>query len=332
MENKAHAIAAGAFVLLISALLVALAVWLTRDTGTQRLFELSTRDAVNGLQPQAPVRFRGVLVGKVTHIGFDPLTPGNVLVRISVDERAPVSRSTYGSLGFQGVTGLAFVQLDDSGESQEALTAKDDSPPRIPMRAGLLSKLADQGTSILVQLEETSRRVNLLLAPENQKKLMGSIDNLGKAASGIEQFSLNANRVLDAQLGPERLNLPQFVANANDALTTLKDSSERVASSADAAKASANEFKRMNERLNQPGGTLDKLAQAVDALSATSQNVNALTLPRLNRTMDATARAVRQVGRAAIDVAEQPNSLLFGNGPFPPGPGEAGFAAPGAKP
>lgn len=332
MENKAHAIAAGAFVLIVSALLVALAVWLTRDTGTQRLFELSTRDAVNGLQPQAPVRFRGVLVGKVVHIGFDPLTPGNVLVRISVNDSTPVSRSTYGSLGFQGVTGLAFVQLDDTGESQEKLSSPDDNPPRIPMRPGLLSRLTDQGANILVQLEETSRRVNLLLAPENQKKLMGSIDNLGKAASGIEQFSLNANRVLDAQLGPNRLNLPQFVANANEALATLKDTSERVASSADEAKRSAAEFKRMSERMNQPGGTLDKIAQGVDALSATSQNVNALTLPRLNRTMDATARAVRQVGRAANDVAEQPNSLLFGNGPIAPGPGEPGHAPPGTKP
>lgn len=328
MENKAHAIAAGAFVLIVSALLVALAAWLTRDTGVQRVFELSTRDAVNGLQPQAPVRFRGVLVGKVIFIGFDPLTPGNVLVRVSVDDSAPVSRSTYASLGFQGVTGLAFVQLDDSGESQEALVAKDDNPPRIPMRPGLLSKLSDQGMSILVQLEETSRRVNLLLAPENQKKLIGSIDNLGKAASGIEQFSVNANRVLNEQLGPERVNLPQFITEAKDTLVTIKDTSERVASSADAAKASANEFKRMNERLNQDGGTLDKITEGVDALNATTQNVNALTLPRLNRTVDATSRAVRQVGRAVSDVAEQPNSLIFGNGPIPPGPGEAGFTPP----
>ena len=81
----------------------------------------------------------------------------------------------------------------------------------------------------------------------------------------------------------------------------------------------------MNERLNQDGGTLDKITEGVDALNATTQNVNALTLPRLNRTMDATGRAARQVGRALSDVAEQPNSLIFGNGPIPPGPGEAGF-------
>jgi len=332
MENKAHAIAAGAFVLFVSALLVALAAWLTRDTGVQRVFELSTRDSVTGLQPQAPVRFRGVLVGKVIFIGFDTLTPGNVLVRISVDNSAPVSRSTYASLGFQGVTGLAYVQLDDSGESKEPLTSKDDNPPRIPIRPGLLSKLTDQGASILVQLEETSRRVNQLLAPQNQQQLMGSIESMGRAANGVERLSANANRILDAQLGPDRLSLPHFIANANEALATLKDTSERVATSADAAKASANEFKRMNERLNQGGGTLDKITEGVDALNATTQNVNALTLPRVNRTVDATARAVGQVGRAAKDVAEQPNSLIFGNGPIPPGPGEAGFAQPGARP
>ena len=33
MENKAHALAAGIFVLLASALLAGLAVWLTRDKG-----------------------------------------------------------------------------------------------------------------------------------------------------------------------------------------------------------------------------------------------------------------------------------------------------------
>jgi phospholipid/cholesterol/gamma-HCH transport system substrate-binding protein len=31
MENKSHALAAGAFVLLVTALLLALTVWLTRD-------------------------------------------------------------------------------------------------------------------------------------------------------------------------------------------------------------------------------------------------------------------------------------------------------------
>ena len=37
MENKSHAIAAGTFVLLLAALLIAMAVWLTRDNSSQRV-------------------------------------------------------------------------------------------------------------------------------------------------------------------------------------------------------------------------------------------------------------------------------------------------------
>ena len=58
MENKTHAIAAGAFVLVIAALLVAMAVWLTRDTGEHSVFEISSAEAVTGLQSQAGVRYR----------------------------------------------------------------------------------------------------------------------------------------------------------------------------------------------------------------------------------------------------------------------------------
>ena len=113
MENKSHALAAGLFVLLITALLVSLAVWLTRDTRQLRSYELVGVVNLSGLQPQASVRYQGVPVGKVTNIGLDPQTRGQVLVRISVDDLAPISASTYATLGYQGVTGLAFIQLDD---------------------------------------------------------------------------------------------------------------------------------------------------------------------------------------------------------------------------
>ena len=93
MENKAHALAAGAFVLGLVAVLVALVVWLTRDNTVRNTYELSTRDAVSGLQPQAMVRYRGIAVGKVTSIDFDPKVKGNVRVRITVDARVPLTAS-----------------------------------------------------------------------------------------------------------------------------------------------------------------------------------------------------------------------------------------------
>jgi len=72
MENKAHALAAGLFVVALTALLLLVGAWLTRDSGERHPYEISTREAVTGLQEQAPVRYRGVDVGKVTRVGFDP--------------------------------------------------------------------------------------------------------------------------------------------------------------------------------------------------------------------------------------------------------------------
>ncbi|MEO8121787.1 MAG: MlaD family protein [Rhodoferax sp.] len=321
MENKSHALAAGTFVLLLLALLVALAVWLTRDNRQMRAYELTSMGAVTGLQPQAAVRFKGVNVGKVTAIRFDPQALGQVLVRIAIDDQAPITQSTFATLGFQGVTGLAFVQLDDKGESKVALATSDETPGRIPMHPGLMSKLSDQGERILLQLEETSRNVNLLLAPANQQRLMGAIDNMGQAAASIKQLSTGADKVL-----------PQLVKDANVTLKTMQDTSERVGDSADEARASARAFRTVTERMSAPGGTLDKLAEGMGTLGAIGQTLNTATLPRVNRAVDDAARTARQLSRAAGSVNDNPQSLLYGNGPIAPGPGETGFSATPGKP
>ncbi len=340
MENKAHAFAAGMFVLLVTALLVALAAWLTRDTGVRRVYEISSQEAVNGLQPQAPVRYRGVAVGKVSAIGFDPKVLGNVLVRIALDDAAPVTRSTYASLGFQGVTGLAFVQLDDSGESKVLLEASPNGDPaRIPMRASLLSKLSDQGVAILSQIEQTTARVNLLLSPANQKELMATVSGIGQAAGSVQQLSERVQNlsgtmdgILKAQLGPDRVSIPQFVQEATSSIKSLQKTSDGVEQTAAEFRKTATEITRLAERLNTQGGVVDKLAEGAGAMASAGNSFNAGTLPRLNRTSEEAARTARQVNRAVSAVSDNPQSLLFGNGPIAPGPGEPGFSFPKGTP
>lgn len=335
MENKAHAFAAGLFVLLVTALLVALAAWLTRDTGVHREFAISSQEAVNGLQPQAAVRYRGVAVGKVTSISLDPQKSGNVLVRIAVDDAAPITRSTFATLGLQGVTGLAFIQLDDSGESSVALTSDNGEPARIPMRSNLLSKLSDQGVALLAQLDQTSQRVNLLLSPENQKQLMATVSGIGETAASarrlserVQQLAGTVDSVVRAQLGPDRVSIPQFVQEATATVQSLQKTAGGVDQTADEFRKTAAELTRLAERLTAQGGLVDRLAEGASAMSAAGQSFNAGTLPRLNRTSEEAARTARQVSRVVSAVSDNPQALIFGNGPPAPGPGEPGFAAP----
>jgi phospholipid/cholesterol/gamma-HCH transport system substrate-binding protein len=318
MENKSHAVAAGAFVLVVAALLVAMAAWLTRDTGEHRSFEISSREGVTGLQAQAPVRYKGVTVGRVQSIALDPQTLGNVLIRIAVDGTAPISPTTFATLGFQGVTGLAFIQLDDTGPTSAVLASSDEQPGRIPMRPSLMSRLSDQGAGLLTQLDEATQRVSQLLAAPNQKKLMDAVGNMGQAAANIGQFAQQANQA----------NLPALVQEAGATLKSLHSASDRLGQSADTIGASADAFKGVSQRMSEPGGTLDRIAEGSNTLMATGQALNATLVPRLNRTVDDAARTVRHMGRAVESVNDNPQALLLGNGAAQPGPGEPGFVAP----
>ncbi len=309
MENKAHALAAGAFVLVVTALVALLALWLTRDNTQRDLYDMSTAETVSGLQPQAAVRFRGVPVGKVELIGFDAKVKGNVLIRVSIDRSAPVTKSTFATVASQGVTGLGFIQLDDNGGSSERMTPNDDDPPRIPLKPGGLDKLLTQGEAILTQVEQASKRLNRLLSDENQAAVTGAVTQLGEAAGSL-------NRVAKG-LEPTVSTLPALSRDASATLSSVRSATDEVAVTA--------------RRLNEKGGPLDKLSEGGTALAAGVQTFSAATLPKLGEVADETARAMRQLRRTVNAVDDNPQSLIFGNGTPVPGPGEPGFSAAGVK-
>lgn len=316
MENKAHAFAAGVFVVAVAALLVLLAAWLSRDTGERDTYEISTRETVSGLQSQAAVRYRGVDVGKVSALGFDPKTVGNVLIRLEVDHEAPINTDTFAQLSYQGVTGLAFVQLDDSGKSATRLTPNNANPPRIPLKPSLLSKLASRGEVILDEVEKAVGRVNIVLSDANQLKLSSMLENLGTAAGDASQLAKRLDNTVAKSVDPA-------IADARITMKSLQGTADEVGKT-------AADFGKTARRLNEKDGPIDRIAEGTEALSHAADSFNASTLPRVNRVTEDASRAVRQLGRAANSIRDNPQSLIYGNGPVDPGPGEPGFTPPGA--
>ena len=309
MENKAHALIAGVFVVVVTALLALLAIWLTRDNTQRNLYEMSTSETISGLQPQAAVRFRGVPVGKVERIGFDEKVKGNVLILVSIDRAAPVTQSTFATVASQGVTGLGFIQLDDNGESTQRLVPNDDDPPRIPLKPGGLDKLLKQSETIFNQAEQATTRLNQLLSDENQKAVATAVTQLAEAAGSI-------NRVAKG-LEPAVATLPALSRDSSATMKALKTASDEVAATAG--------------RLNAKGGPLDKLTDGGTALAAGVETFSAATLPKLGEVADETARTMRQLRRAVNAVDDNPQALIFGNGTPVPGPGEPGFSANGVN-
>jgi len=315
MENKSHALAAGVFVLAVLALLIALAAWLTRDVTDTITYESVTQQAVNGLQEEAPVRYKGVTVGKVSRITLDPDNPGQVVMRLAIIPAAPVTLATYATLGFQGVTGLSFIQLDDDGKAAGPLARPlqarpDGRPPRIPFRAGLLGELGDQAQTLVTQINATVDHLNKLLADNAGVTLAATLTDISQAAKSLNGMT----SAIQSSAGP-------LAGQAAATLKTLGDAAARANAVLAKLDGAASDIQKGMQRATGPGGVLDRVGQSADAVATT-------TLPRVQRLTDDASRAVRRIDRAAGALAENPQALLYGNGPTPPGPGEPGYAAP----
>lgn len=317
MENKAHALAAGIFVALLTALVLALAAWLTRDTGIRDAYEISTKETVTGLQEQAPVRFRGVDVGKVKRIGFDPKATGNVLVRMEIDRDTPLTRDTFATLSYQGVTGLAFIQLSDDGKPAPKLVPDDEVPPRIPLRPGLLARLEEKGEVILDKVDQVAGRVNTLLGDDNQKRIAVALENIASAAQGANTLTARLDATVRQRLDPA----------ITEATITLRGAQRSV----DQIGAAAAQFGQTAQKLNAPGGALDRVSEGTDALAHAAETFSVTSLPRINRVTDEVTRTARTLNRAINDLTDNPQMLIYGEGPLRPGPGEPGFQAPGVR-
>jgi phospholipid/cholesterol/gamma-HCH transport system substrate-binding protein len=322
MENKSHALAAGVFVLAVAALLVALAMWLMRDVTNTVTYEMTTDASITGLQPQAAVRFKGVAVGKVTDIRLDPDRRGRVLVRVAVTPDAPITRSTFATLAFQGVTGLSFVQLDDFGGSTEPpAPGPQGGPPRIPLQDSALGQLPDRLTGLTAKLEQATDNINLLLRGENQTALSTMLTETAAAAKSLNQLAANANRALDAQLGPGRADLPALARQTASTLKSLQEAGDKAGAAMDAISAAAAD-------LHQGLGALTAQGGAIERLSDSAAVINASTLPRIQRLTQDASHAVRRFDRAVDAIHENPQSLIYGPGAPAPGPGEPGFTPP----
>ncbi len=311
MENKAHALIAGLFTLLLLIAAVLIAFWFNRDKIGRVPYEMVTKLSVPGLNPQAAVRYRGLDVGRVEDIHFDPKVPGQIVVLLGVKPDTPITKSTFGSLGYQGVTGLAYVQLDDDGSKPEKLDTSRADIARIEMRASLFDKLQERGLAILQKTEQLTERFNNLVSPENQKATMAAIDNVSRAANKIERIPDRLQPTLD--------KLPALTNQATQTLASVKKLSEDT-------RVLSDNLNHLTANLQAPGGAVERVSNAADQLSLVADNFQDQALP-LTRDMQS---SLRSLNRTLDHINTQPQSLLFGTD-SPPGPGEPGFTVP-AKP
>lgn len=308
MENRSHALAAGIFTILL-AIAAAIAIWwLGQSDESTTSYILETRRNVTGLNVQAQVRYRGIRAGKVESIEPDASDPRVIQVRISVDSRFKLTRGSSAELGYQGVTGLAYVQIEDDGSSIEPLVGKGGAIPRIALRPTLFDTMGEKAGDLVNQISTVSLRLGKVLDEKNVQNLSRTLDNVAAASDGLR-------------------DTPKILASVREVFSesnmrSLRQILVHVEKTAGESAPLAAEIRELVKSMNSLLHRFDHLAgSAGDELTAD-------TLPRANVLMRELTASSRQLSRVLDDLDSNPQMLIFGRGKVSPGPGEAGFSVP----
>ena len=308
MENRSHALAAGLFVVLLGAALAAISVWFGKDDGKKLApYVILTSADVSGLKSEAPVRYRGVDVGRVQTIRLQPEGHGLIEIRVGIDPATPVTAATYAQLGYLGVTGMTFISLQDKSSGTGAPVATSaDKPAVIAMKPSLM----DSGENLLGSVGELVDRASSLLNDENRGRAAKLLANAEQATGRMTELA--------ERLEPAARQLPALVTDARGMLVAVKGAASRV----DEVESSWNALAlKFETRLD----TLTTVAANAEDVGAAARSIQEDTVPRLNSLVAGLNRQTRSLDRVIQTLSEQPQSLVFGNAPPRAGPGEPGY-------
>ena len=237
METRASYILIGIFTLAIFIGGAVAVIWMA---GVQFDEEVAQYDAyfegsVTGLSPGNQVRYRGVPFGIVTGMRIDPKNVERVKVTIEVPKEPPIKTDAVASLEYQGITGVAYVQI--SGGTQEATvlkTQKGENNPVIKTAPSQLDIVMEKAPELVTRFIALVDRANQLFNPANQKRFSGILENVEGFTGALSDSSTDIRTMM--KNGASSLGEVQAAAaEAKAALSKIRGSTDRMTSDAELA-------------------------------------------------------------------------------------------------
>ena len=309
MESRSYALLTGLFTILLGIALAATFVWFRGDTKSYSDYLVVSKFPVNGLNRQAAVRFRGVEIGKVDDISLDSQDSKNILIRVVLDNSVPITRGTFAQLGYQGLTGIAYIVLDDDGSNPAPLQDPVGGRARIEVRGNVFDDLAQFSKALLQQTADLLDRLNKIASDSNQSRIENTLANFEKAS---------------AQLEPALRAIPEVTERAKkflgeDNQQSLRRALANIEQASNSVTPVVEDSRKVLANMRQLSDRLDKLSTEI------SSEITDSTLPKVNQLVEQLGQDTQDFHRLMLQIEREPQSLVFGRQRPQPGPGEPGF-------
>lgn len=297
METRASYIVVGLFTLLVLLGGVIAVIWMAGVQLDEDVaqYDIFFKGSVTGLKEGNQVRYRGVPFGVVTAMRVDPENVEQVKVTIEVPSKPPIKTDAVASLEYQGITGIAYVQI--AGGTQEAGMLKrkaGDKNPVIASKASQLDVVMEKAPELVTRFIALVDRANALLNPANQEKFALILNNV----EGFTDVLFDSRSDIRAliQNGAETMGEARSAATeAKEAIAKIRTGSDRVTDDAVAA-------------MRDTRALVTELRQSVDLLTGEASS----TMGTVRGGVDEATVTLGEIRRLAADL--RTSSLEFTEG------------------
>jgi ABC-type transporter Mla subunit MlaD len=295
MATRANYVKVGLLVVLGSAAAVALAVLVGAATIHKKTIAYITyfNEAVTGLDVGAPVKARGVNVGRVGDIAFAP-DHKMVAVRMDLETEAldrfggsqallTIHPNLRSQLASQGLTGSRFVAIDFFDPTAEPPPALSFPPPDRYIAAAKSQQKTIED-SVTKAMDGLANLVDTMSREGFSEKTVDAMSSVNKVLTTMDQLVTDFNRQ----------GLPQHIAGTIERL--------RVA---------VGKVDRALDRVDGDAGLIAATQRSVSSFAEVGRNATGAT-----RDLDQTLGEIREAAAAirllASELEREPDALLKG--------------------
>lgn len=314
MSSKHSYTLAGAFVLVLGGLFVWGILWIAAGGTPQSVHRYVTfmSESVSGLNVDSAVKYRGMQVGKVESINIDPSNPERIRLLLQVRDDTPITVDTVATLDYQGLTGLATVNLSGAVSNSARLTPQaGEDYPVIRAQPSLFARLDSTTSDLIGNLILVTDNINALLDDRNRENIAATLDSVAQLSADVAAQSGRMESIMDRLDG---------------SLANLQNASSRFPDLAEDARTSAQSITRMANSFHDASANLDAAAEQIAVMVKRTggdlAQFSAAALPEISAMLDELRLTAEQLRAASETLAEDPSVLVYGRQPPEPGPGE----------
>lgn len=306
METRASHILVGGFVLVFLAGLVAFAIWIAKvDLDAEyRDYDIHFDGTVSGLLKRSIVYFQGIPVGDVRDITLAPDDPGKVHVWIRLRAEVPVTTESVARLEFQGLTGVAYIELygGTSPGAPKLVAQEGQERPLIQAVASSFQAIYASAPKLVDEAILAVQQVQKLLSDQNITHVTGVLSNTEELSANLAAGS----RDIDVMMADVR----QIVSEAKTAMgkiNTLVDNGNSLIDE---------DARRMVAEATNAMESATALLSRVDGMvaaneGAVTQFVNT-SLPEVSRMIVDLRITARNLSRLVSRIEQNPAQVIFG--------------------